>query len=158
MYNNNKIAHDVNLIQIKEAATSVNYKGTNRIKFRAILNVNNRTVERTVIAQGKAAALIEKNLDVGATHCLKVFFERMPGAEEGKLGGEYLTVIGIGKNDNQKDTNKKSNVQPNVQDSFKNNNQKLKTSYSLNHYPEYIQDRHEIKEPHNYEFEDEIPF
>jgi hypothetical protein len=87
-------AYNVVAKQITTAKKGVNAKGTAKITFRAKLTVGGREIERTVVAQGAAAALISGKLRKGNELPLRVLFERAPANEDGKRGGEFLTVVG----------------------------------------------------------------
>lgn len=101
-----KKAYNVVLKQISTAEKSQNANGKAKIKFRATMKLrrNNveRTVERTVVAQGKSADLIINNMRKGNTHKLRVLFERSPANDDGTKGGEYLTVVDLTKTKAQK--------------------------------------------------------
>lgn len=87
-------AYNVNVIQLTEAETGVNAAGTEKIKFRASMTLRGKEVERTVIAQGKAAAAIAEGLGVSTQQSLRVLFENAPDNEDGTPGGQFLTVVG----------------------------------------------------------------
>ena len=74
--------------------TTPSSTGTAKIKFRGTLEQRGKTVERTVVAQGKAAEAISAIVVAGTEIGLRCLFDRAPG-EEGKKGGEFLTVLGI---------------------------------------------------------------
>ena len=57
---------------------------------------------RTVVAQGKAAELISGMLRKGNNLELRCLFENAPGTEEGKRGGEFLSVVGLPQPKEQK--------------------------------------------------------
>lgn len=92
-------AYNVSLVQINDAVeTEVKTRGTNTtnmVKFRGTMKLRDKTVERTVIARGKAADAIRANLEPGATHSLRVLFETAPLLEGAKTAGQFLTVVGI---------------------------------------------------------------
>lgn len=88
-------AYNVTATQLTTASKGKNVKGTKKITFRAALTVGGRAIERTVIAQGAAADLISGMLRKGSELSLRVLFERAPANENGKRGGEYLTVVGL---------------------------------------------------------------
>ncbi len=75
--------------------TTPSAKGTAKIKFRGTFEQRGKQVERTVVAQGKAADAIAAIVVGGQEIGLRCLFDRAPASEEGKKGGEFLTVLGI---------------------------------------------------------------
>lgn len=73
---------------------SVIATGTDQVKFRAKMTLRGRETERTVLAQGKSAALV-RDLVVGNDVTLRVSFEEAPAQEEGQRGGQFLAVLGV---------------------------------------------------------------
>ena len=90
-------AYNFAVKQTTTAERSTTSKGTKQIKFRGELTLRGETRTRTVVAQGKAADLISGMLRKGNVLDLRVVFDRAPGTEEGKKGGEFLTVVGLPK-------------------------------------------------------------
>lgn len=79
--------------------------GVDRIRFRATLVQGDKTIERTALAQGRAAKEISNVIKAGKEVRLKCVYSRMPitpkpGEKidpEGKvkLGAEYISIIGL---------------------------------------------------------------
>ena len=91
----NARAYNLALTQLTTASKGVNAKGTAKITFRAKGTIGGREVERTVVAQGASADLIKGMLRKGGTMSLRCLLERAPANENGKRGGEFLTVVGL---------------------------------------------------------------
>lgn len=77
---------------VEDATTA---SGTRKIKFRGTYVVQGKERERTVIAQGKAAELIAGMVTTGEEIGLRCIFETAPALEEGKKGGEFVTVVAL---------------------------------------------------------------
>ncbi len=75
--------------------TTPTASGTKKTKFRATFEQRGKTVERTVVAMGKAAEAIEGKIVEGEAVAIRCLFDRAPAQEEGKRGAEYLTVLGL---------------------------------------------------------------
>ena len=88
-------AYNMTIKQITTAERSENANGTPKIKFRGELTLRGETRTRTVVAQGKAAELITGMVRKGNSMDLRVLFERAPANEDGKRGGEFLSVVGL---------------------------------------------------------------
>ena len=95
-------AYNLKIKQITTAERSENVKGTPKIKFRGELMLRGQLRTRTVVAQGKAAELISGMLRKGNNLELRCLFENAPGTEEGKRGGEFLSVVGLPQPKEQK--------------------------------------------------------
>ena len=93
----NKKAYNFTVKQTTTAERSTTASGTKQIKFRGELTLRGETRTRTVVAQGKAAELISGMLRKGNELDLRCVFDNAPGAEEGKKGGEFLSVVGLPK-------------------------------------------------------------
>lgn len=76
--------------------------GTRKIKFRGTFEQRGKTVERTVVAQGKAAELIDGMIKSGVEIGLRCVFNRAPANEDGKKGGEFLAVVALPREQEQK--------------------------------------------------------
>lgn len=87
-------AYNVVALQLTTAEKAVTSTGKDKLKFRAKLTVGGREIERTVVAQGAAAALLTGKLRKNREIALRVIFEKAPANENGK-GGEYLTVVAL---------------------------------------------------------------
>ena len=87
--------YNLTIKQLTTAERSTTASGTAQIKFRGELTLRGETRERTVVAQGKAAEAISGMLRKGNELALRCLFERAPATEEGKRGGEFLTVLGL---------------------------------------------------------------
>jgi len=68
--------------------------GTPKLKFRGTFERGGKTFERTVIAMGKAADAVAAVLKTGETAKLRILFSKTEG-QDGKPGGEYLTILGL---------------------------------------------------------------
>lgn len=90
-------AYNFTVKQTDTAVRSQTSKGTQQIKFRGELTLRGQTRTRTIVAQGKAAELISGMVRKGNSMDLRCVFERAPGTEEGKQGGEFLSVVGLPK-------------------------------------------------------------
>ena len=88
-------AYNLKIKQTTTAERSENANGTPKIKFRGELTLRGETRTRTVVAQGKAAELISGMVRKGNSMDLRCVFDRAPGTEEGKQGGEFLSVVGL---------------------------------------------------------------
>jgi hypothetical protein len=91
----NAKAYNVTVTQITDAVVGQNANGKGKITFRAKGTIGKREIERTVVAQGAAATLIEGIIGKGNELKLRVLFDRAPANEDGKQGGEFLTVVGL---------------------------------------------------------------
>lgn len=75
-----------------------NVKGTEKITGRAtVKKADGSTLERTFVAQGAAAAAVGAVLKVGETVTVRAFYDRAPANDQGKRGGEYLTLLALPK-------------------------------------------------------------
>lgn len=72
-----------------------NAKGTRKLTGRATFQRGGKSFERTFIAQGKAADAVAEHLVVGSDVTVRTIFDRAPANEEGKQGGEFLTLIAM---------------------------------------------------------------
>lgn len=72
-----------------------NVKGTRKISGRATFLRSGKSYERTFIAQGKAADAVAGALVVGTPVTIRTLFDRAPANDEGKKGGEFLTLIAM---------------------------------------------------------------
>ena len=88
-------AYNVKITPKSDIEVSANSNNTKKIKFRGQLMQRGKLVERTVVAQGKAADAIEAVLATGKEVGLRCLFSRAPANDEGKRGGEFLTAIGL---------------------------------------------------------------
>ena len=88
-------AYNVTAVQTATAVRTVIGSGTKQIKFRADVTVRGKVVSRTIVAQGKAADLISGMVRKGNTLNLRCVFERAPANEDGKRGGEFLSVVAL---------------------------------------------------------------
>ena len=90
-------AYNLEITQLTTADKAVNAKGTAKITFRGKLTVgkNKREIERTVVAQGKAAEQIRGMMRKGSVLNLRCMFETAPANEDGSKGGEFLTVVDL---------------------------------------------------------------
>ena len=95
-------AYNMTIKQITTAERSNNANGTPKIKFRGELTLRGETRTRTVVAQGKAAELISGMLRKGNNLELRCLFENAPANEDGKRGGEFLSVVGLPQPKEQK--------------------------------------------------------
>ncbi len=91
-----KPAYNFTVRQLTTAERSVISTGTDQVKFRGKLTVGGREIERTIVAQGDAAALLKGKLRKGQDIDLRVIFNRAPANDNGK-GGEFLTVVALPK-------------------------------------------------------------
>jgi len=87
-------AYNLNVTPLTEADTTPTSAGGKKTKFRGTFVQGGKTVERTVVAQGKAADLIDGMITPGTAVALRCIYSRAPG-EEGKKGGEFLTVVAL---------------------------------------------------------------
>lgn len=87
--------YNISITPLGDIDTTPNAKGTAKIKFRGKFTTRGKDRERTVVAQGKAADAIRDVLVAGTPVALRVLFENAPSEEEGKKGGEYLSVLGL---------------------------------------------------------------
>ena len=88
-------AYNFSVTQLTTASKTPAANGTDKITFRGSLTLKGQTRERTIVAQGKAAALIAGNMRKGNVHDLRVLFDRAPANEDGSPGGEFLTVVAL---------------------------------------------------------------
>lgn len=88
-------AYNLTVKQTTTAERSTTASGTNQVKFRAELTLRGKTRTRTVVAQGKAAEAINGLLRKGNSFAVRALFERAPSNDEGKQGGEFLSVVGL---------------------------------------------------------------
>jgi len=88
-------AYNLKIRQTTAAVRSVTASGTDQIKFRGELTIRGKLRTRTVVAQGKAAALIEGMVGEGNELSLRGLFDRAPANEGGDRGGEFISVVGI---------------------------------------------------------------
>jgi len=88
--------------QLTTAERTTTASGTKQIKFRGSLKLRGKDAERTIVAQGKSAELIEGMLRKGNTLDLRVVFNRAPANEDGSKGGEFLSVIDLPRKKEQK--------------------------------------------------------
>ena len=95
-------AYNMTIKQITTAERSENANGTPKIKFRGELTLRGETRTRTVVAQGKAAELITGMVRKGNDLELRCLFENAPANEDGKRGGEFLSVVGLPQPKEQK--------------------------------------------------------
>lgn len=86
--------YNIDVTVMSEIDTTPNAKGTAKLKFRGSFVRNGKTFERTVIAQGKAADAVAASLVQGETTKLRIIFDHVQ-LEDGKQGGEFLTVLGL---------------------------------------------------------------
>ena len=93
---NSQKAYNVVAHQLTAAEESTTASGKPSVKFRAKLTVGGREIERTVIAQGASAELLDGKLKQGEDISLRVLFKRAPANENGR-GGEYLSVVALPK-------------------------------------------------------------
>jgi len=87
--------YNLTLTPIGAIDTTPAANDTRKIRFRAKVTLQGKEKERTVIAQGKAADAVADMIKDGVPVSLRVLFSRAPSQEDGKQGGEYLTVLGI---------------------------------------------------------------
>ena len=95
-------AYNLKIKQTNTAERSTTANGTSMIKFRGELTLRGQTRTRTVVAQGKAAELISGMLRKGNDLELRCLFENAPANEDGKRGGEFLSVVGLPQPKEQK--------------------------------------------------------
>ena len=88
-------AYNVTVKQTETAVRSVTASGTAQVKFRGEAMIRGELRTRTVVAQGKAAALIEGMVGEGNELSLRGLFDRAPANEGGDRGGEFISVVGI---------------------------------------------------------------
>ena len=90
-----KRGYNLAVNQLTTANRSKNVNGRDKITFRGKTTVGGREIERTFVAQGKAAELISGMVRKGNTLNLRVIFERAPSNEDGKRGGEFCSVVAL---------------------------------------------------------------
>jgi len=95
-------AYNLKIKQTTTADRSTTAAGTSMIKFRGELTIRGQVRTRTVVAQGKAAELISGMLRKGNNLELRCLFENAPANEDGKRGGEFLSVVGLPQPKEQK--------------------------------------------------------
>ena len=78
-----------------DVETTTTAVGKTKIKFRGTFSQRGKTIERTVVAQGKAAAAIASVIIPGQEVGLRCLFENAPANEDGRKGGEYLAVLDL---------------------------------------------------------------
>ena len=88
-------AYNLAITQLTTASKGVTATGKTKITFRGKTTVAGREIERTVVAQGAAAELLDGKLRKGNSIDLRVLFERAPANEDGKRGGEFMTVVAL---------------------------------------------------------------
>lgn len=88
-------AYNVVVRQLTTAEKAVTATGKDKIKFRGKMTVGGREIERTVVAQGAAAALLTGKLRKGTDIALRCVFERAPANDDGSKGGEFLSVVAL---------------------------------------------------------------
>ena len=88
-------AYNLAITQLNTASKAPNSKGTAKITFRGKVMLRGREVERTVVAQGAAADKISGMVRKGASLNLRCLISEAPGQEEGKKGGQFLTVVDL---------------------------------------------------------------
>ena len=97
--NESKKAYNLKVTQLNEANDGQNSNNTRKITFRGETTVKgkkgDRTITRTVIAQGKAADQISDMLGQGNVLGLRCVFDRAPDNDDGSQGGEFLTVVDL---------------------------------------------------------------
>lgn len=87
-------AYNLNVTPLTEADTTPTASGKAKIRFRGTFEQGGKTIERTVVAQGVAAELIAGMITPGTAVGLRCVYSRAPG-EDGKKGGEYLSVVAL---------------------------------------------------------------
>ena len=92
-----KKAYNFTVKQLNTAERSTTASGKSQIKFRGELTLRGETRERTIVAQGAAADLISGMVRKGTSMDLRMVFDNAPSSEEGKRGGEFLSVVGLPK-------------------------------------------------------------
>jgi hypothetical protein len=98
---------NVTMIPKGEIFTKPTAAGVERVRFRAIIPMGKQEVERTILAQGRAAREIIDKIVVGQKITLSCVYARMPidepapandpvsGPKSRKLGAEYLAAVGL---------------------------------------------------------------
>lgn len=90
-----KQGYNLIVSQLTEAVVAKNANDKLKITFRGKTTAGKRTIERTFVAQGAAAEQIQEMVGKGNELKLRCLFSRAPSTEDGKRGGEFLTVIGL---------------------------------------------------------------
>jgi hypothetical protein len=85
--------YNIKMTPVSAPEASTIATGTAQVKFRAKMTLRGKEVERTVMAQGKSVEFVE-GVEVGNEVTLRCLFEEAPAAEEGKRGGQFLSVVG----------------------------------------------------------------
>ena len=98
----NNRAYNLKMKQTNTAVRTTTKSGKPQIKFTGELTLRGETRTRTVVAQGKAADLISGMVRKGSELELRCLFENAPANEDGKRGGEFLSVVGLPKKKEQK--------------------------------------------------------
>lgn len=87
--------YNVTVTQLTDASFGSNSNDKSKITFRGKLTIAGKEKERTFVAQGAAADLIKDMVGKGKELKLRCLFSRAPSNEDGKRGGEFMTVIGL---------------------------------------------------------------
>lgn len=85
--------YNIKMTPVSAPESSTIATGTAQVKFRAKMTLRGKEVERTVMAQGKSVEFVD-GVEVGNEVTLRCLFEEAPAVEEGKRGGQFLTVVG----------------------------------------------------------------
>lgn len=85
--------YNIKMTPVTAPEASTIATGTAQVKFRAKMTLRGRETELTVMAQGKSVEFVD-GVEVGNETTLRCLFEEAPAAEEGKRGGQFLTVVG----------------------------------------------------------------
>jgi len=87
-------AYNLSITPLTDVDTTPTSSGTAKTKFRGTFVQRGKTVERTIVAQGKSAALIEGMIAIGTPVALRCVFDRAPSNDNGR-GGEFLSVVAL---------------------------------------------------------------
>lgn len=92
--NGPRLGHTITLTPITPIEANTTDAGTPRLTFRAQVRAKGgRTLERTVVATGRAHDALAGMLRTGEQIRVRGFYDRAPANDEGRRGEEYITAI-----------------------------------------------------------------
>ena len=87
-------AYNIVVTPVTAAEKGTTATGKDKIKFRAKMTVGKREMERTIVAQGAAAALVDGKIAIGEEIALRILFKKAQN-DDGTPGGEFATVVDL---------------------------------------------------------------
>lgn len=93
-----RLGYNIEVTPLGSITATPTAAGTPKLTFRAEVKAKGgRTLERTIVAKGRAHDALAAVLKEGRPVVIRGFYDRLPANDDGSRGAEYITAIGLPK-------------------------------------------------------------